>query len=142
MNDASKKISSEITELEREKELLIDEKSVLLEKIRDKKREISALKKRLKKAEKTEKAEQEVNLEEKERNLLRTLLFLPVISITVLLSLIYANGVFPFANLGYTSTYYPLIIPFITFFVGLVCLIASIFYFALYQLIQNHRKAK
>lgn len=142
MNNVSKKISSEITELEREKELLIEEKSVLRKKIRDKKREISALKKRLKKAKKTERIEQEVNHEEKERNLLRTLLYLPVISITVVLSLIYANIAFPFADLGYTSTYYPLLIPFISFFIGLVCLIASIFYFAFYQLIQNYRKSK
>lgn len=136
MNNISKKISSEIAELEREKELLVEQKSVLWEKISDKKREISALKKRLKKAEKPKEKERDFSVS------LKTLLFLPVISVTVLLSLIYANGVFPFVDLSFISTYYPLIIPFIAFFIGLVCLIASIFYFALYQLIQNFRKAK
>ena len=96
MNNFSKKISSEITKLEREKEQLIKEKSVLRKKIRDIKREISALRKRLKEAEKIDKISQDVILEEKERSFpvsLRTLLFLPVISVTVLLSVIRANDV-------------------------------------------------
>lgn len=142
MNDVSNKISSDISKLEREKEQLIEEESVLRKKISDKKREISALKKRFKKAGKTEKKKKEENFEEKERNLLRTLLFLPVISVTVVLSIIYANNLYPFAELGFLSAYYPLIIPFIIFSISLVCFLASVFYFILYQLIQNYRKAK
>ena len=145
MNDVSNKISSDISKLEREKEQLIEEESVLRKKISDKKREISALKKRFKKAGKTEKKRQEENFEEKERNLpvsLRTLLFLPVISVAVVLSVIYANNLYPFADLGFLSAYYPLIIPFIISSITLVCFLASVFYFTLYQLILNYRKAK
>lgn len=152
MNNFSNKISSEVTKLEREKEQLIEEESVLRKKISDKKREISTLKKRLKKVEiakktkKTEKTEKtRQNFEVKERNLpvsLRTLLFLPVIITTVVLSAIYANNLYPIADMGFLSVSYPLIIPFIIFSIGLVCFLASVFYFALYQLIQNYRRAK
>jgi predicted nucleic acid-binding Zn-ribbon protein len=45
-----KEINSEVTKLELEKELLVKEKSALRKKIGDKKREISALRKQLKKA--------------------------------------------------------------------------------------------
>ena len=51
---ASKKFNLEITRLEQEKEQFIKEKRVLLKKISDKKRKISALRKQLKKAEKTD----------------------------------------------------------------------------------------
>ena len=146
-----KEISSEITKLELEKELLVKEKSVLRKKIGDKKRKISALRKQLKKAEKMRyvgKARQKLrNEKEKEKEKrpilsLSVLLFLPVISATLLLSVIYANAIFPFETLDFLATYYPLVIPFIIFSISLICLIASIFYFALYQLIQNYRKAK
>ena len=142
MNDISKKIISEITELEREKELLVGEKNALGKKISDKKREIAALEKRLKKAKKTEKTRKEANLGVKERNSLKTLLFLPVISATLVLSVIYWNGIFPFKTLGFLSAYYPLLIPFMIFSISFICLIASIFYFVLYQVIQNYVRRK
>ena len=134
----SKKVNSEITRLAQEIERLTKEKSALLKKISDKKRKISALRKQLKK---TEKTGQKVPLKKRKRSFvsLKTVLLLPVLTVTIVLSLIYANVVVPFASLGFVSTYYPLAIPFITFFIGLICVIVSIFYFVLYQVIRNFR---
>jgi hypothetical protein len=153
-----KEINSEITELEREKELIVEEKSALRKKIGDKKREISVLRKQMKKAEKGEKTRnlrrarqklrsQEGKEKEKEKEKrsivsLRGLLFLPVISATLLLSVLYANAIIPFETLDFLATYYPLVIPFIIFSISLACLIASIFYFVLYQVIQNYAKTR
>lgn len=141
MDAASKKFNSEITRLEREKEGLVKEKSVLLEKIGDKKRKISALRKQLRKV---EKADQKARFKKRTNSFfsLKVKLYLPVLALTVVLSLIYANAIVPFASLGFVSTYYPLATPFLIFFISLICLIVSIFYFALYQLIQNSKKAK
>jgi len=132
----SKKFNSEITRLEQEKEQLIKEKSVLLKKISDKKRKISALRKQLKKA---EKADQKVPLKKRNNSFvsLKLTLFLTVLTVTIVLSLIYMNSVIPFTSLDFVSTYYPLAIPFVIFIISLVCFIVSIFYFVLYQLIQN-----
>ena len=134
----SKKFNSEITRLEQEKERLIKEKSALLKKISDKKRKISALRKQLKKAEKTD---QKVPLKERKSSFvsLKAILFLPVLTVTIALSLIYANTVVPFTSLSFISMYYPLAIPFVIFVISLICIIVSIFYFVLYQLIQNSR---
>lgn len=141
MDASSKKLNSEIERLEREKEGLVKEKSALLEKIGDKKRKISALRKQLRKVEKTDQ-----KARSKKRTIsffsLKIKLYLPVLTLTIALSLIYANAIVPFASLDFVSTYYPLATPFIIFFISLICLIVSIFYFALYQLVQNYKKAK
>ena len=133
---ASKKFNLEITRLEQEKEQFIKEKRVLLKKISDKKRKISALRKQLKKAEKTD---QKVPFTKRMNSFvsLKAMLFLPVLTVTIVLSLIYVNTVIPFTSLDFISMYHPLAIPFVIFIVSLICIIVSIFYFALYQLIQN-----
>lgn len=119
----------------------------MLKKIGDKKRKISALRKQLKKSKKAEKTDQKERFKKKEKRKksftsLKAMLFLFVLTITIVLSLIYMNTIFPFTDLDFISTYYPLAIPFIIFAISLGCLIVSIFYFALYQLIQNYIKAK
>ncbi len=144
MVNASKRFSLEITRLEQEKEQLLKEKSALLKKIGDKKRKISALWKQLKKAEKTG---QKVLSKKKEKRKisfvsLKAMLFLPVLTVTIVLSLLYVNTILPLADLGFILTYYPLALLFIIFAISLICLIVTIFYFALYQLIQNLGKKK
>ena len=142
--NTSKKFGSEIARLEQEKEQLIKEKSVLLKKIGGKKRKISALRKQLKKAEKTDQKVLSKKKDKKKKSFvsLKVLLFLPVLTITIVLSLLYMNTIFPFIDLDFISTHYPLIMPFIIFAISFVCLIVSIFYFALYQVIKNCGKAK
>ena len=112
----------------------------MLKKISDKKRKISALRKQLKKAEKTD---QKVPLKKRKSSFvsLKAILFLPVLTVTIALSLIYANTVISFTSLSFISTYYPLAIPFVIFVISLICIIVSIFYFVLYQLIQNSQGA-
>jgi mannose/fructose/N-acetylgalactosamine-specific phosphotransferase system component IIC len=135
------KFSSEILRLEQEKEQLIKEKRALRKKIGVKKRKISELHKQVKKAESTG---QKPRLKSIKNSFisLKLLLFLPVLTITIVLSLIYMNRFFPFANLDFLSTYYHLVIPFIIFSVSLACLVMSFLYFTFYKLIQNSGKAK
>lgn len=144
MVNASKRFSSEIVRLEREKEQLIKEKNTLLEKIGDKKRNISVLRKQLKKAEKTGQKVLSKKKEKRKKSFvsLKVMLFLPVLIVTIVISLLYVNTIFPLTDLDFISTHYPLAVPFIIFAISFVCLIVSIFYSALYQFIQNSKKAK
>jgi len=96
---------------------------------------------------KVEKIDQKERLKKKEKRKklfvsLKAMLFLPVLTITIVLSLLYVNTIFPLADLDFISTHYPLAMPFVIFAISLVCLIVSIFYFALYQLIQASGKVK
>lgn len=144
MVNTSKRFSSEIARLEQEKEQLLKEKSALLKKIADKKRKISALRKQLKKAEKTDQKERLKKKEKRKISFvsLKMMLFLPVLTVTVVLSLLYVNTIFPLADLDFILTYYPLTLLFIIFAISFICLIVTIFYFVLYQLIQNFGKEK
>lgn len=75
---------------------------------------------------------------------LKTLKYLTLIVILILITVLelsYFNTIIPFSDLGMLLTYYPWVIPFLLIFTFIICLIASLLYFILFNaLVRRKRK--